>query len=464
MQVMKICSTKCILVLMLVFAFCIAQSLGETVTCFDRKSKCFLKLIQCPKECPSTSPVNPKYKACYLDCSSPICTAQCRNHKPRCTSEKIRIEKLGGVIYDSYLSGQLSVARALGDWHMKGPNGIDCPLSAEPELEEVILSEEHEFLIIACDGLWDVMSSQYAATIVRKELMLHNDPEKCSSEMVTEASKRKSCDNLTVMVVCFSSEPPPKIELPKMHRRRSISVEGLAFLKGVLACLDPPFVGGDDIVFYFHGKRNEHFTLVSDHHLQINARFIGLRPMGRTRDYTWIQALGILYNSHMFSIEAIKSAAWDDGVDHLMFTYKGEDLVLHEGYPTTWDSQEGDIKIERTSEKNSVLITLKEVAEISINVVPVTKEDDRIHNYRIPKDDCFAHLEVQFRFNGLSSQVEGLLGRTYQPDFKNPAKQGVAMPVVGGEDKYKTESLFSSECNSCIFSKAQASDQQVVMM
>ncbi|KVH88229.1 Protein phosphatase 2C [Cynara cardunculus var. scolymus] len=156
------------------------------------------------------------------------------DHKPSCTSEKQRIEKLGGVIYDGYLNGQLSVARALGDWHMKGPKGSDGPLSAEPELEEVTLNEEDEFLIIGCDGLWDVMSSQYAVTIVRKELMLHNDPEKCSRELVREASKRNSCDNLTVVVVCFSLDPPPKIEIPKMHRRRSISAEGLDVLKGVL--------------------------------------------------------------------------------------------------------------------------------------------------------------------------------------------------------------------------------------
>ncbi|XP_023770373.1 probable protein phosphatase 2C 47 [Lactuca sativa] len=156
------------------------------------------------------------------------------DHKPSCSSEKQRIEKLGGVIYDGYLNGQLSVARALGDWHMKGPKGSDGPLSAEPELEEVTLSEEDEFLIIGCDGLWDVMSSQYAVTIVRKELMLHNDPEKCSRELVKEASKRNSCDNLTVVVVCFSGDPPPKIEVPKIHRRRSISAEGLDVLKGVL--------------------------------------------------------------------------------------------------------------------------------------------------------------------------------------------------------------------------------------
>ncbi|CAL5326585.1 unnamed protein product [Camellia sinensis] len=158
-----------------------------------------------------------------------------KDHKPNCTSERLRIEKLGGVIYDGYLNGQLSVARALGDWHLKGPKGSLYPLSSEPELEEIVLTEEDEFLIMGCDGLWDVMSSQYAVTIVRRELMLHNDPEKCTRELVREALKRNTCDNLTVLVVCFSPDPPPRIEVPKSQRRRSISAEGLDLLKGVLS-------------------------------------------------------------------------------------------------------------------------------------------------------------------------------------------------------------------------------------
>ncbi|KAF6154324.1 hypothetical protein GIB67_026780 [Kingdonia uniflora] len=156
------------------------------------------------------------------------------DHKPNCLSEKLRIEKLGGIIYDGYLNGQLSVARALGDWHMKGPKGSTCPLSAEPELKETILTEEDEFLIMGCDGLWDVMSSQCAVTIARKELMLHNDPVRCSRELVREALKRNTCDNLTVVVICFSLDPPPRIEIPKSRWRRSISADGLNFLKGVL--------------------------------------------------------------------------------------------------------------------------------------------------------------------------------------------------------------------------------------
>lgn len=157
-----------------------------------------------------------------------------KDHKPNCSSERLRIEKLGGVVYDGYLNGQLSVARALGDWHMKGPKGSACPLSAEPELQETLLTEEDEFLIIGCDGLWDVMSSQGAVTMARKELMLHNDPERCARELVREALKRNTCDNLTVVVVCFSADPPPRIEIPPSRVKRSISAEGLNFLKGVL--------------------------------------------------------------------------------------------------------------------------------------------------------------------------------------------------------------------------------------
>ncbi|CAK9325157.1 unnamed protein product [Citrullus colocynthis] len=225
------------------------------------------------------------------------------------------------------------------------------------------------------------------------------------------------------------------------------------------ACLDPRFIGADGIVFYFHGKSNEHFSLVSDPDLQINARFIGLRPAGRSRDFTWIQALGLLFNSHSFSLEAKRAATWDDKVDHLKFTYNGKEVVIPDGRLSQWRSSKSNIIVQRTSTSNSVLVTLPEIAEVSVNVVPITKEDNRIHNYQIPKDDCFAHLEVQFRFHGLSSKVEGVLGKTYQPDFINPAKPGVAMPVVGGDKEYRTSSLLSADCSACLFSPARISNK-----
>ncbi|KAB2044130.1 hypothetical protein ES319_D01G068500v1 [Gossypium barbadense] len=204
------------------------------------------------------------------------------------------------------------------------------------------------------------------------------------------------------------------------------------------ACYDPRFIGGDGIVFYFHGKSNEHFSLLSDTSLQINGRFISHRPAGQTQDFTWIQALGILFNSHSISLEATKAATWNSEVDHLKFSYNGEELVVPEGALSSWYSPEKEVKVKR------------DTAEIMVNIVPVTKEDDRVHHYKVPSDDCFAHLEVQFRFFSLSPNVDGALGRTYMPDFENPAKP----------DKYRTTSLLSLDYSTCLFSPETGSNQE----
>nr|GEY85632.1 hypothetical protein [Tanacetum cinerariifolium]GFA51604.1 hypothetical protein [Tanacetum cinerariifolium] len=223
----------------------------------------------------------------------------------------------------------------------------------------------------------------------------------------------------------------------------------------------PRFIGGDGIVFYFHGKSNEHFSLLSDSDLQINARFIGLRPQGRTRDYTWIQALGLKFGQHNFTLEATKTEKWDDNVDHLKLSYDRAELLIPEGHSSEWNSNDGEIQVERTSTTNSLTVNIPDLAEISVNVIPVSEEDSKIHNYQIPQNDSFAHLEVQFRFFGLSSKVEGILGRTYRPDFENPAKPGVAMPVIGGDDKYKTSALLATDCALCLFSPEENKDEKV---
>ncbi|KAI9093290.1 hypothetical protein K1719_027304 [Acacia pycnantha] len=253
--------------------------------------------------------------------------------------------------------------------------------------------------------------------------------------------------------VCFIDCDKPVCKAVCRHRKPNCNAPGSG-------CYDPRFIGGDGRVFYFHGKSNEHFALVSDSDLHINARFIGHRPAGRSRDYTWIQALGILYKSQSFSLEASKAAQWNDDIELLKFTYNGNNVALPEGSLSQWTSPEQDMKVERVANKNSAMVTIKDVAEILVKVVPVTKEDDRIHNYQLPSDECFAHLEVQFRFNKLSSDVDGVLGKTYRPDFENPAKPGVAMPVVGGEDSYRTESLLSSRCESCLFSQENSGTEK----
>ncbi|KAF1871412.1 hypothetical protein Lal_00020205 [Lupinus albus] len=178
------------------------------------------------------------------DCRAVLChngkaIEMSRDHKPACSKEKKRIEASGGYVYDGYLNGQLNVARALGDWHMEGMKGRDGgPLSAEPELMTIKLTAEDEFLIIGCDGIWDVFRSQNAVDFARRRLQLHNDPIMCSKDLVDEALKRKSGDNLSAVVVCFQQQPPPNLVAPRSRVHRSFSAEGLRELQSFLDGLD----------------------------------------------------------------------------------------------------------------------------------------------------------------------------------------------------------------------------------
>lgn len=156
-----------------------------------------------------------------------------------------------------------------------------------------------------------------------------------------------------------------------------------------------------------------------------------------------------MFGSHNFTLEATKAENWDQEADHLKFTYNGMSLSVPIGHLVVWNSPDQNLELERTSATNSVRVTIQEIVEISANVVPVTEEEDTIHSYGVPENDCFAHLEVQFRFFDLSPKVEGILGRTYRPSFKNPAKPGVDMAVIGGDDKYRTSSLLLADCNYC---------------
>ncbi|XP_057968324.1 probable protein phosphatase 2C 27 [Malania oleifera] len=160
-----------------------------------------------------------------------------KDHRPCCIKEKRRVESLGGYIDDGYLNGQLGVTRALGDWHLEGMKEIGegaGPLIAEPELKLQTLTKEDEFLIIGSDGIWDVFTSQNAVDFARRRLLEHNDVRVCCKEVVEEAIKRGAIDNLTVVMVCFHSDPPAQAAVQKVRVRRSISAEGLQNLKYLL--------------------------------------------------------------------------------------------------------------------------------------------------------------------------------------------------------------------------------------
>lgn len=159
-----------------------------------------------------------------------------QDHRPIYPSERRRVEELGGYVDDGYLNGVLSVSRALGDWDMKLPRGSSSPLIAEPEFQQMVLTEGDEFLIIGCDGIWDVMSSQHAVSLVLRGLRRHDDPEQCARDLVMEALRLNTFDNLTVIIVCFTSLDHRELSPPRQRRMRCcrLSAEALCSLRSLL--------------------------------------------------------------------------------------------------------------------------------------------------------------------------------------------------------------------------------------
>ncbi|KAK3680178.1 mgpp2cl-1, protein phosphatase 2C-like protein 1 [Recurvomyces mirabilis] len=119
------------------------------------------------------------------------------DHKGSDENEGKRIAGAGGLILNNRVNGVLAVTRALGDAYMK-----DLVTGHPYTTETVIQPDIDEFLILACDGLWDVCTDQEAVDLVRHT----QDPQHASKQLVEHALARFSTDNLSCMMVRFDSK------------------------------------------------------------------------------------------------------------------------------------------------------------------------------------------------------------------------------------------------------------------
>eukprot|EP00929_Paragymnodinium_shiwhaense_P019560 TRINITY_DN13293_c0_g1_i1.p1 TRINITY_DN13293_c0_g1~~TRINITY_DN13293_c0_g1_i1.p1 ORF type:complete len:643 (+),score=136.35 TRINITY_DN13293_c0_g1_i1:218-2146(+) len=134
------------------------------------------------------------------------------DHKPDREDEAKRIESAGGFVSFRRVLGRLAVSRAFGDEEYKvlSPDQPESqPLViADPEIRLLQLTPEDEFLFMACDGLFDVFSSQEAIDFIHARLAAmpsnEQDPQAAVKDIVHEAiHERRSRDNVTAMLVTF---------------------------------------------------------------------------------------------------------------------------------------------------------------------------------------------------------------------------------------------------------------------
>jgi protein phosphatase 1L len=154
-----------------------------------------------------------------------------RDHSPALPEEKTRIEAAGGTVsslqttnrgFRAYLSSWtsssktsvmgisrvwpagISVSRTLGDILYKDPaygavqmKGLIIP---DPDIKELVIEPADEFLIIASDGFWDVVTNENAIKLVKKYLKV-KDPKVIAQVLADDAFSYGSTDNITVIVV-----------------------------------------------------------------------------------------------------------------------------------------------------------------------------------------------------------------------------------------------------------------------
>jgi serine/threonine protein phosphatase PrpC len=102
------------------------------------------------------------------------------DHKPNLPRERKRVEDLGGrvdfarcwrVIVDpggGRPASGLAVSRSFGDPDFKEPLHL---VTATPDVMSERLTEEDSFVILASDGLWDVMTDKRACEIVKAKIL-----------------------------------------------------------------------------------------------------------------------------------------------------------------------------------------------------------------------------------------------------------------------------------------------------
>jgi serine/threonine protein phosphatase PrpC len=118
-----------------------------------------------------------------------------RDHKATDPEEVNRIERAGGFVARARVMGVLAVARSFGDFVLKEY------VTAEPYTSTTKIDSASSFLIVACDGVWDVFEDQDAVDAVRACAGDDRKRRGAAAKLVHEALARGSTDNVSALVV-----------------------------------------------------------------------------------------------------------------------------------------------------------------------------------------------------------------------------------------------------------------------
>ncbi len=134
----------------------------------------------------------------------------CVPHTPNLSTEKARILAAKGTVVRGRIFGVLGVSRAFGDNDFKTSRGQFKDrfngdlVTSSPDLVHHEISESDEFVVMGCDGLFDVMKPQQVVDFIKNKLAMHGEVQQAAEELVTHAINIGSTDNVSAIVVCLN--------------------------------------------------------------------------------------------------------------------------------------------------------------------------------------------------------------------------------------------------------------------
>jgi serine/threonine protein phosphatase PrpC len=138
------------------------------------------------------------------------------SHTPDNAAEKQRIANIGGVVISTHSQNRLGhpvwnpnlinigISRSIGDLYFKKQEFVQDKTSgliAEPSISKHVLTDEDEFMLLASDGFWDVMSGEEAVQTVLKSN--RTDCDSICKDLIEICRARHPSDNVTVLLVKF---------------------------------------------------------------------------------------------------------------------------------------------------------------------------------------------------------------------------------------------------------------------
>jgi len=140
------------------------------------------------------------------------------DHKPTNPEERDRITKAGGQVMIQRVNGSLAVSRALGDFDYKMNNQMgpcDQLVSPEPEVTVVSRQDDDQFIVLACDGIYDVMTNEDVANFVRYHMQIYDNLTEICNKIVDTCLHKGSRDNMSIVIVALPGAPLASEEVKK---------------------------------------------------------------------------------------------------------------------------------------------------------------------------------------------------------------------------------------------------------